>query len=139
MDNIWDRNPSKSKVIGRCVRDEKAEWPRRTDKVESYKNAFVNGCLVVATLLLLYCLKNLLLYNLYITTKPELTWYVLFLTNLLRVPKFRLYVWLIVNIVLNYHTSIIKRMFWNVRVQSFAECESLNKFCKTRNITNEIH
>ena len=43
MDNIWDRNPSKSKVIGRCVRDEKAEWPRRTDKVESYKNAFVNG------------------------------------------------------------------------------------------------
>jgi len=29
MDTIWDR---KSEVIGRCGRDEKPEWPRRTDK-----------------------------------------------------------------------------------------------------------
>jgi len=32
MDKIWDRNPSKSEVIGRCGRDEQAEWSRRTDK-----------------------------------------------------------------------------------------------------------
>ena len=32
MDKIWDRNPSKSEVIGRCGGDEKNEWPRRTDK-----------------------------------------------------------------------------------------------------------
>ena len=32
MDKIWYRNPSKSEVIGRCGRDEKTEWPRRTDK-----------------------------------------------------------------------------------------------------------
>jgi len=25
MDKIWDRNPSKSEVIGRCVGDEKTE------------------------------------------------------------------------------------------------------------------
>ena len=28
-------NPSKSEVIGRCGGDEKTEWPRRTDKIES--------------------------------------------------------------------------------------------------------
>ena len=32
MDKIWDRNPSKSEVIGRCGGDENNEWPRRTDK-----------------------------------------------------------------------------------------------------------
>jgi len=32
MDKIWDRNPSKSEVICSCGRDEKTEWPRRTDK-----------------------------------------------------------------------------------------------------------
>jgi len=32
MDNIWYRNPSKSKVIGRCDVDEKPEWPHRTGK-----------------------------------------------------------------------------------------------------------
>jgi len=32
MDKIWYRNPSKSEVIGRCGRDEKTEWPCRTDK-----------------------------------------------------------------------------------------------------------
>ena len=31
MDKIWDRNPSKSEIIGRCGGDEKTEWPRRTD------------------------------------------------------------------------------------------------------------
>jgi len=31
MDKVWDRNPSKSEVIGRCGRDEKTEWPRGTD------------------------------------------------------------------------------------------------------------
>jgi len=30
MDKIWDRNPSKSEVIGRCGGDETNEWPRRT-------------------------------------------------------------------------------------------------------------
>jgi len=33
MDKIWDRNPLKSEVIGCCGRDEKNEWPRRTDKI----------------------------------------------------------------------------------------------------------
>ena len=32
MDNVWDRNPSKSEVIGLCGGDEKTEWLRRTDK-----------------------------------------------------------------------------------------------------------
>ena len=31
MDKIWDRNPSKSEVIGRCGGDEKPAWSRRTD------------------------------------------------------------------------------------------------------------
>jgi len=31
MDKIWDRNISKSEVIGRCVGVETTEWPRRTD------------------------------------------------------------------------------------------------------------
>ena len=31
-DKIWDRNPSKSEVIGRCGGDEKNERPCRTDK-----------------------------------------------------------------------------------------------------------
>jgi len=35
MDKIWYRNPSKSEVIGRCGRDEKTEWPRRTDKSQT--------------------------------------------------------------------------------------------------------
>ena len=37
MDKIWYRNPSKSEVIGRCDRDEKTEWPRRTDKSRMLK------------------------------------------------------------------------------------------------------
>jgi len=32
MDKIWDRNPSKSEVIGRCGLDEQTEWSCRTDK-----------------------------------------------------------------------------------------------------------
>ena len=32
MDTIWDRNPSKSEVIGRCGGDQKTEWSPRTDK-----------------------------------------------------------------------------------------------------------
>ena len=32
MDKIWDRNPSKSEVIGRCGGDEKNEWSHRTNK-----------------------------------------------------------------------------------------------------------
>ena len=31
MDKIWDRNPWKLEVIGRCGGYEKTEWPRRTD------------------------------------------------------------------------------------------------------------
>ena len=38
MDKIWDRNPSKSEVIGRCGGDEKTVWPRRTDKSRTLKN-----------------------------------------------------------------------------------------------------
>ena len=37
MDKIWDRNPSKSEVIGHCGGDEKTEWPRRTDKSRTFK------------------------------------------------------------------------------------------------------
>jgi len=37
MDKIWYRNPSKSEVIGLCGRDEKNEWPRRTDKSQNTK------------------------------------------------------------------------------------------------------
>ena len=39
MDKIWDRNPSKSEVIGRCGGDEKTEWPRRTDKSQTLKKS----------------------------------------------------------------------------------------------------
>ena len=38
MDKIWDRNPSKSEVIGRCGRDKKTELPSRTDKSRTLKN-----------------------------------------------------------------------------------------------------
>jgi len=31
MNRIWDRNPSKSVVIGRCGGYEKSEWPSRSD------------------------------------------------------------------------------------------------------------
>ena len=37
MDKIWDRNPSKSEVIGHCGGDEKNEWPRRNDKSQMLK------------------------------------------------------------------------------------------------------
>ena len=37
MDKIWDRNPSKSEVIGRCGGDEKNKRPRRTDKSRTLK------------------------------------------------------------------------------------------------------
>ena len=37
MDKIWDRNPSKSEVIGSCGGDKKTEWPRRTDKSRTLK------------------------------------------------------------------------------------------------------
>jgi len=37
MDKIWDRNPSKSEVIGCCGGDEKTEWPSRTDKKSNAK------------------------------------------------------------------------------------------------------
>ena len=37
MDKIWNRNPSKSEVIGRCGGNEKTEWPRRTDKSQTPK------------------------------------------------------------------------------------------------------
>ena len=38
MDNIWDRNPPKSEVIGRCGGDEKNGWPHGTDKSRTLKN-----------------------------------------------------------------------------------------------------
>ena len=37
MDKIWDRNPSKLEVIGRCSGEEKNEWSRRTDKSRTLK------------------------------------------------------------------------------------------------------
>ena len=46
MHNIWDRNPSKSEVIGRCGGDEKNERQSRTLKdiaIYEYKaNVFVH-------------------------------------------------------------------------------------------------
>ena len=41
IDIIWDRNPSRSEVIGRCGRDEKTEWPRRTDKSRTPKKIMI--------------------------------------------------------------------------------------------------
>ena len=39
MDKIWDRNPSKSEVIGRCGGDEKKRMATQNrQKVERYKN-----------------------------------------------------------------------------------------------------
>ena len=38
MYTIWDRNPSKSEVIGRCGGDETTEWPRKKDKSRTLKN-----------------------------------------------------------------------------------------------------
>ena len=43
MDKIWDRNPSKSEVIGRCGGDEKNEWSRRTNKSRTLKINYKNG------------------------------------------------------------------------------------------------
>ena len=37
MDQIWDRNPSKSEVIGRCGGDEKTEWPRKKRQMSNAK------------------------------------------------------------------------------------------------------
>ena len=37
MDNIWDGNPLKSQVIGRCGGDEKTEWSLVTDKSRMLK------------------------------------------------------------------------------------------------------
>ena len=37
MDKIWDRNPSKSEVIGCCGGDETNERSRRTDKSRTLK------------------------------------------------------------------------------------------------------
>ena len=45
MDTIWDRNPSKSEVIGRCGGDDKTEWPHRTDKGRTLKSE--NNCQII--------------------------------------------------------------------------------------------
>ena len=37
MDKIWDGNPSKSEVSGRCGGNEKTEGLRRTDKSRTLK------------------------------------------------------------------------------------------------------
>ena len=42
MDKIWDRNPSKSEVIGRCGGDEKNKGPRRTDNSRTLKKKILN-------------------------------------------------------------------------------------------------
>jgi len=56
MDKIWYRNPSKSEVIGRCVGDEKTEWPHRTDNSRTQKNlkkwAYIM-CLIIENVLVL--------------------------------------------------------------------------------------
>ena len=46
MDKIWDRNPSKSEVIGRCDGDEKNEWPCSTDKSRTLKTKQKNLTLI---------------------------------------------------------------------------------------------
>ena len=52
MDKIWDRNPSKSEVIGCCGGDKKTAWPRRTGKSQILKKerkerstVLSNGCM----------------------------------------------------------------------------------------------
>ena len=45
MDKIWNRNPSKSEVIGRCGGDGKKECPRRTDKSHTLKKRKETRCL----------------------------------------------------------------------------------------------
>jgi len=37
MDQIWNRNPSQSEVIGRCGGDKKNEWPRGTNNSQTLK------------------------------------------------------------------------------------------------------
>ena len=37
MDKIWDRNPSKSEIIGHCGGDDKNEWSRLTDKSQKLR------------------------------------------------------------------------------------------------------
>jgi len=37
MSTLFDRNPSKSEVIGRCGGDGKTEWSRRNDKSRTQK------------------------------------------------------------------------------------------------------
>ena len=41
MVKIWDRNPSKSEVIGRCGGDEKTEWSRRSDRSWTLKKVLI--------------------------------------------------------------------------------------------------
>ena len=47
MDKILYINPSKSEVIGRCDREEKNEWPRRTDKKSNAEILFVKNIKIV--------------------------------------------------------------------------------------------
>ena len=57
MHNIWDRNPSKSKVIGRCGWDGKNEWQSRTLKEKQTKTLqYMN-----IKLAFLFTLKQLLI------------------------------------------------------------------------------
>ena len=44
MDKIWDRKSFE--VIGRCGKDDKTEWPRRTDKSRTLpKTKFALMCI----------------------------------------------------------------------------------------------
>ena len=48
MVKIWDRNPSKSEVIGRCCGDEKTEWPRRNAKIKKDdETIFLVKCIII--------------------------------------------------------------------------------------------
>ena len=45
MDKIWDRNPSKSDVIGRCGGDEKTNdhaEPTKVDKIKKNQRIYTN-------------------------------------------------------------------------------------------------
>jgi len=62
MDNIWDGNPSKSEVVGRCGGDENPEWSCRTDKSRTEEPPNKPLCDVMYTITLNGCLHYTMLW-----------------------------------------------------------------------------
>ena len=57
MDEIWDRNTSKSEVIGLCGGDGKNEWSRKTDKSRTLEKRKKNSLKSQATTLTITFVK----------------------------------------------------------------------------------